>query len=71
MKTEGSKRWRGKGKTNLERVDQARVEVPIKEEIAKLNLIKSFFKSRLPVQLRRRPPFGATVKSQHTSIHAG
>ena len=42
-----------------------------KEEVAKLNLIKSIFKSRFPVQLRKRPPFGATVLSQRTPIHAG
>jgi hypothetical protein len=32
MKTGGSKRLRGIGKTNLERLDQALVEVPSKEE---------------------------------------
>jgi hypothetical protein len=47
------------------------VEVPNKEEIAKLNLMKSIFKSRFPVQLRRRPCFEATVLSQRTHIHAG
>jgi hypothetical protein len=69
--TRGSKRERGIGKTNLERLDQALVEVPSKKEIIKSNLIESFFKSRLPVQLRRCPPFGATVLSQCTPIRAG
>jgi hypothetical protein len=35
------------------------------------NIIKIFFKSRLPIQLRRRPPFGAIVLSQRTPIRAG
>jgi hypothetical protein len=51
MKARGSKRKRGVGKTNLERLDQAFVEVPSKEEITKWNLIKSIFKSQFPVQL--------------------
>jgi hypothetical protein len=52
-------------------LDQAFVEVPSKEEVSKFNLIKSFFKSRLPFRLRKRPPFGATVLSQHTPIRVG
>jgi hypothetical protein len=71
MKTGGSERYRGIDKTNLERLGQAFVEVPSKEEIAKLNLIKSIFKSRFPVRLRKRPPFGAIVLSQRTPIRAG
>jgi hypothetical protein len=71
MKAGGSRRYRVVGKTNLERSDQAFVEVPNKEEIVKLNLIKNIFKSRFPIQLRRRPPFGATVLSQRTPIRAG
>jgi hypothetical protein len=71
MKTGGRKRQRGISKTNLKRLDQVFVEVSIKEEIAKLNLIKSIFKSRHPVQLLRRPPFGANVLSQRTPIRVG
>jgi hypothetical protein len=37
----------------------------------KFNLIKSFFKSRFPFRLRKRPPFGATVPWQCTPIRAG
>jgi hypothetical protein len=36
-----------------------------------MNLIKSIFKSWFPVQLRKRPPFGTPVLSQHIPIHAG
>jgi hypothetical protein len=52
-------------------LNQAFVEVPSKEEVRKFNLIKSFFKSRFPVQLQKRMPFGATVLSQRTPIRAG
>jgi hypothetical protein len=52
-------------------LDQAFVEVPNKEEVKKFNLIKNFFKSWFPVRLRKRPPFGATILSQRTSIRAG
>jgi hypothetical protein len=51
MKTGGSKRKREICKTNLERLDQALVDVPSKEEITKINFIKSFFKLRLLFQL--------------------
>jgi hypothetical protein len=57
MKTGGRKRYRGVGKTNTERLDQALVEVPSKDEQRKLNLIKGLFKLWLPFQLRRRPLF--------------
>jgi hypothetical protein len=33
---------------HLERLDQAFIEVPSKEEVTKFNLIKSIFKSRFP-----------------------
>jgi hypothetical protein len=52
-------------------LDQAFVEVLSKEEVNKFNLIKSIFKPQFPVKLRKRPPFGATVLSQRTPIHAG
>jgi hypothetical protein len=52
-------------------LDQEFVEVPSKGEVNKFNLIKSIFKSRFPVRLRKRPPFGATVLSQRTPIRAG
>jgi hypothetical protein len=55
----------------LERLDQAFVEVLRKGEVNKFNLIKIIFKSRFPVRLRKRPPFGATVLSQRTPIHVG
>jgi hypothetical protein len=69
--TKGSKRYRGIGKTNQEKLDRALVEVPSIDEQRKLNLIKSLFKSWLLFQLRRRPPFGATVMSQRNPIRAG
>jgi hypothetical protein len=69
-KTPKVERERG-GKTNLERFDRALVEVPTKEELSKTNLIKSLFKTWLPFQLRRRPPFGTFVLSRRAPIHAG
>jgi hypothetical protein len=38
MKSEGSKRKRRKGKTNIQRLDQAIVEVPRKDEQVKTYL---------------------------------
>jgi hypothetical protein len=52
-------------------MDQAFVEVPSKEEVNKFNLIKSIFKLWFPIQLRKCPPFGATVLSQRTPIRVG
>jgi hypothetical protein len=61
---------RGGGKTNLERLGRAPVEVPTKEENSKPNLIKSIFKSWFLFQLRRKPPFGTFVLSRRAPIRA-
>jgi hypothetical protein len=70
LKLEVARDRGGVDKTDLERLDQAFVEVPNKE-VNKFNLIKSFFKPWFPVRLRKHPPFGATVPSQCTPICAG
>jgi hypothetical protein len=70
MKIRSSKTYRGIGKTNIERLDQALVEVPSKEEIAKLNLIKSIFNiASRPTP--KMPTFGTIVLSQRTLIRVG
>jgi hypothetical protein len=64
-------RYRGGRLTDLERSDRAFFEVLSKIRSCKFNLTRSLFKPWFPVRLRKRPPFRATVLSQHTPIHVG
>jgi hypothetical protein len=58
--------------TDLDSLDHAYVVAPNKiGEDIKANLIKSMFKSWPPIRLRKRPPFGTPVLSQHIPTHAG